>query len=542
MKKIALLLLLLPLNFISQTNNMQTAKPKLVVGLVIDQMRYDYIGRFWDKFGDNGFRKLVRKGFFSKNAHFNYVPTYTAPGHASIYTGTCPSVHGIVGNDWYERDEKREVYCVEDSSVSGVGTESDEAKASPARLLVTTLGDELKISNNSKSKVIAIALKDRSAILPGGHMANGAYWFDASNGNFVSSSYYMNSLPNWVTAYNSKQNTVQYLKKGWSLLLPPAEYTESIADDNNFEESFQKNTKAVFPYEYSTQLGNKNYGVIRSTPWGNTITREFAIEALNAEQLGKDEYTDLLCISFSSTDYVGHMFGPHSVELEDVYIRLDKEIEVLLNELNNKVGEENYLLFLTADHGASENPAYLQQLRIPSGITSSRKIVLELKQQLAAKFTDSLILDYENQQLYLDEETVNKKKHNMDDVLTTSIQLLQSYKWVYAVYNSSMLQAANAREGTALSLYQRGYHPKRGGNLAVAYLPSWMSLRGKGTTHGSEYSYDTHVPLIFYGKGILPYSTSRKISIEDIAPTLSLILNISFPNGSAGEPIHEIIH
>ena len=312
-------------------------KPKLVVGIVVDQMRYDYIYRFWDKYSEGGFKRLVNNGFFCKNTNYNYVPTYTAPGHAAIYTGTTPAINGIVGNDWFDRALGKKIYCVVDTTVVGVGSISKEGKRSPANLLTSTITDELRLATNMKSKVIAISLKDRSAILPGGHTANAAYWFDGSNGNFISSTYYMKELPRWVVEFNEKKLPQKYLSQPWNTLLPIDQYTESLADDNPYETKFAGEQRPVFPHDLPVLMAkNKGMGLLLTTPFGNSLLLDFAKEVLYAESMGKAETPDFLAISFSATDYIGHAYGPNSIEVEDCYLRLDKDIAELLNMIEAK--------------------------------------------------------------------------------------------------------------------------------------------------------------------------------------------------------------
>src|ERR1019366_6826882 len=377
---------------LSKENNL-ISKPKLIVGIIIDQMRYDYIFRYWNKFGNDGFKHLVNEGFFCKNTQFNYMPTYTGPGHAAIYTGTTPSVNGIIANEWYDKETGKDKYCVLDNTVTGVGTTNSEGNRSPANMLTTTISDELRISSNMKSKVIGIALKDRSAILPAGHTANAAYWYDGSNGGFISSTYYMNELPLWVNDFNKKESAKKYLSEPWNTLLPIDQYTESLPDDNKYETLANGESKPVFPHNLP-ELMAKNGGLnlIRNTPFGNSLTKDFAIETIVNENLGKSNTTDFLAISFSSPDYIGHTYGPNSVEQEDDYLRLDNDLAELLKFIENYVGKNNALIFLTADHAAPEVPAYLNDLKIPSGYVNEKIMIDSLKKYLIKNYQDSLIL------------------------------------------------------------------------------------------------------------------------------------------------------
>lgn len=533
--------------FFAQTKpNSQPSKtselkqPKLVVGVVVDQMRHDYIYRYWNKFGNGGFKKLINEGFFYKNAHYNYVPTYTGPGHASIYTGTSPATHGIIANDWFVKETGKMTYCTDDDKAKTVGSDSKAGYMSPKNLLVTTIGDELKLATNQNSKVFAISLKDRSSILPAGHSANGAFWFDGSVGKFISSTHYMEQLPGWVNEFNNQQLAKKYLAQGWNTLYPINTYMESIADKNNYEQAPNKKDVPVFPYEYSKQLEKNNFEIIKATPYGNTITKDIALACLRSEQLGLNKQTDMLCISFSSTDYVGHSYGPRSVEVEDVYLRLDKDLEELLNYLNTNVGKDNYVLFLTADHGACDVPAHLKDLKIPGGYIDEAELMKTIKAFCQSQYGDSLVSEYVNQQIFLNESKMAALKLNKFAVEHTLANYMLSIKGIAEAYPSEVLKYENYTDGTFKYLIQKGYNHVRSGNVAVAYNPAWMEYQDKGTTHGASYSYDTHVPVLFYGKGILKGSTVRKINVVDIAPTISLLLNMSFPNGTTGKPLEEV--
>ncbi len=304
------------------------SKPKLVVGIVVDQMRYDYLTRFESKFGNGGFNRMISEGFNCKNNHFNYVPTYTGPGHTSIYTGTTPKYHGIISNNWYDKSTKETVYCAGDDTVASVGTDNKAGKMSPHRMQTTSFADENRLFTQGRGKTIGISLKDRGAILPAGHTANAAYWFHGRDeGSWISSSFYMNELPKWVSDFNTSEAAESYLKV-WNTLYEISTYTESGTDENNFEGGFKGKDKATFPYDLAAlSKDNRGFDILKATPYGNSLTTDFAIAAIKAEELGQDDITDVLTVSFSSTDYVGHNFGVNSKEVEDTYIRLDKDIE-----------------------------------------------------------------------------------------------------------------------------------------------------------------------------------------------------------------------
>ncbi|MFZ5552510.1 MAG: alkaline phosphatase PafA [Bacteroidota bacterium] len=525
----------------------QTKKPKIVVGIVIDQMRYDYLYCYWNKYSENGFKKLVNYGYNCKNTNYNYVPTYTGPGHASIYTGTTPSVHGIIANDWFDKNEHMMVYCVEDSLSRTLGSSSLAGKMSPRRLLTTTVGDEMKIASMQKSKVIGLALKDRGAILTAGHTANAAYWFDDLTGAFITSDYYMKDLPQWVKDFNAKKKAQEYLSQVWNTLLPMEKYTESISDDNPYEKPFRGETKPVFPHNLPEILKayDNNYGIIKATPSGNTITKEFAIATIEGEQLGMDEYTDLISISFSSPDYIGHQFGPKSVEQEDCYIRLDKDIAEIISYLEKKFGKNNFVLFLTADHAAVDNPAYLNDLKIPSGYINPDSHLVQLNNFLLENFvvsdaTERFVRSIVNEQVYFNYEMISKNKIDEEKLEQLTADFFLTVDGVANVLTGHQLRSQEYHSGVK-KLIQNGYNDKRSGDVVINLQPAWVDFEKQGTTHGSPYSYDTHVPLIFYGAGIPKGSTTEYIPITDIAPTLCLMMNIPYPNGSTGKIIGGVV-
>lgn len=541
MKKLCFLFCLLAFSKLPFAQSTKTKTPKLVVGIVVDQMRYDYIYRYWNKFGNGGFKKLVNGGYFCKNAHYNYVPTYTAPGHACIYTGTSPSVNGIISNLWFDKFAGKKAYCVEDSTAKPLGTTASKGKMSPKRLLSTTITDQLRLSNMLKSKTFGIALKDRSSILPAGHNANGAFWFDGSVGGFVSSSFYMSDLPQWLKDFNAKNLVTSYLSQGWKPLLPLEQYTESTEDKSAYESSPTQPDQAFFPYDYTKIIQEKRYDMIAYTPYGNSITKDLALECLRKEQLGKDEFTDMLCVSFSSTDIIAHAYGIRAIEVEDVYLRLDKDLEEFINALEKEVGKGNFTLFLTADHGAAENTEYLKANKIPGGLIDELVFEKQIRTFLKDKYGDSLALSYYNQQVFLNEKAIAEKKLNKDEIINTLSNWLMQQPGISEVFSAQSMRTQNYTEGSMKHLIQNGYHHKFSGDVIVNYLPGWMEHDTKGTTHGAPYSYDTHVPLIFYGAGIVKGESVGRVHITDIAPTIAQLLNIEYPSGCTGKPVGAVL-
>ncbi|MEM9647059.1 MAG: alkaline phosphatase PafA [Bacteroidota bacterium] len=515
--------------------------PKLVVGIVVDQMRYDYLTRFWNHYGEGGFKRMVRDGFNCKNHHFNYAPTSTGPGHASVYTGTTPATHGIIGNNWYDRESDQEVYCASDERYNSIGSASNAGKMSPHRMLTTTMTDQLRLHTQKRGKVIAVALKDRGAVLPGGHMANAAYWFEGGDvGKWISSSFYMNDLPQWVKDFNVSGKTQSY-KKAWTTLKDIALYKESGSDNNAYEGLFEEETAPIFPHDTPNMLSKtKDFEIIKYTPYGNSLTADFALEALTHESLGMDGITDFLAISFSSTDYVGHKFGVNSKEIQDTYLQLDKDLERIFVALDEKVGMGNYTVFLSADHGAIHVPAYLRDERIPAGYLDMEGMKAKLMEFLKYKYgTTDVVKNISNFQVFLDHKVIHNLDIDLDNAQKEIAMELLKYEPINKVYTASQMWENEYTQGMPYIL-QNGYNQKRSGDVLYEPKEGYVSYHETGSTHGSPMIYDTHVPLLFYGKGIKQGSTVNRTEIPDIAPTITALLGMAFPNGTTGRPIVEV--
>jgi predicted AlkP superfamily pyrophosphatase or phosphodiesterase len=544
MKKITCILILSTIFFIScKSQETKQQKPKLVVGIVIDQMRYDYLTRFTDRFGENGFKRLLNNGFSIENAYYNCIPTYTAVGHASIYTGTTPDSHGIISNNWYDKFLKKSIYCVDDNNYKTIGNTSDIGNKSPFRMYTTTVTDQLHLAQNMNGKTIGIALKDRSAILPAGHTANGAYWFDGGkNGQWISSTFYMESLPKWVTDFNSSGKANDYLKNPWNSLYEIKTYTNSIIDDNIFEGKFKGETTTSFPHDIpSLKASNGNFDILKGIPAGNSFTADFTKAAIIGENLGKSKFTDFLAISFSSTDYIGHQFGPASKEIEDTYLRLDKDLADLLSFLDKQVGENNYTVFLTADHAAVDVPSYLQSLKIPAhyfDIKKFRQAVLAITK----KYFNSieLIENISNYQIFLDKQKIESLGLGKNTVAEKLAEEVIALEGIYKAVTAKTLQTTKFTDGIMNSL-QNGYNQKFSGDVMLIPFPATLTRGRTGTSHGSGYSYDAHIPLIFYGNGIKKGVSKKRYEIIDIAPTIANLLKIEVPNASTGKIIDEAL-
>ena len=523
--------------------NLKQQKPKLVVGIVIDQMRYDYLTRFADRYGEEGFKRLLNNGFSLENAHYNYIPTYTAVGHTSIYTGTTPDNHGIISNNWYDKFLKKSIYCVDDGNYKTIGNNSTAGKKSPFRMQTTTVTDQLHLAQNMKGKTIGIAIKDRSAILPAGHTANAAYWFHGKEkGHWVSSSFYMEKLPNWVTKFNNNDKARDYLKTPWNTLFDIETYTNSIADENIFEGKFIGETSTSFPHDIpNLKEKNGNFDIIKGIPAGNSFTADFAKAAIVNENLGKGAQTDFLAVSFSSTDYVGHQFGPTSVEIEDTYLRLDRDIADLLSFLDKQVGLDNYTVFLTADHAAVDIPAYLQSVKIPAHYFSTSKF-RDAILKITEKYFNSteLIENVSNYQVFLDKEKIESLGLNKNKVADKLVDEIINLDGIYKAVTAKTLQTTRFSDGILNSL-QNGYNQKFSGDIMMIPYPATLTGGRTGTSHGSGYSYDTHIPIIFYGNGIKKGVSKKKYDIIDIAPTISNLLKIEAPNSATGKIIDEAL-
>lgn len=518
-------------------------RPKLVVGIVVDQMRQEYLYRYETKFGDGGFRRLMRDGFMATNAHYNYVPTITGPGHASIYTGTTPAVHGIIGNEYYDKELRDVVYCVGDERQRPVGGEGHGV--SPWRMLSTTLTDELELFTNRKAKVIAASVKDRSAVLPAGHMADAAYFPEGRGGKFITSSFYRSELPVWVNQFNDRNLPAKYVEKPWTPLLSLEQYTESGPDDSPYERKIKGTGSTTFPYNF-VELIKKNGGeVFAYSPYANDYLTEFAKAAVTGEQLGKDDVPDFLAVSFSSPDILGHAVGPRAVELQDMYMRLDKNLEDLLNTLDKEVGAGNYTVFLSADHAVADVPQLLTDNNVPAGYFNDGHALAKLNEYLATFYPGKTLVEkISDNQLFLNHRAFDGDPRTLGLDLFVVAELagkfLMTLEGVNNYYTEAVIKQSDFQEGGVKGKIVRGHHARRSGDVVFVLEPGWIEGGSvQGTTHGSPYAYDTHVPMLFYGFGIKPGSSAVYHPITDIAPTISTILKIMFPSGCTGQPVTE---
>lgn len=537
MQRIILLLLIFINTLVAGAQTVD--RPKLIVGLVVDQMRWDYLYRYSDRYSQNGgFKRLLQSGFTCENTLIPYTPTVTGCGHASIYTGSVPAINGIAGNNWFDKNLNRNVYCAEDKSVKTVGSNTDAGMMSPANMFTTSICDELRLATNFRSKVVGIAIKDRGSILPAGHSANAAYWYDSKTGDWITSTYYMQELPKWVSDFNAKKLVDKYYQQDWNTMYPVGTYLQSSKDENIFESKVFGSTS--FPHGLKQYIG-KNYGILPVTPYGNLLTIEFAKAALTAEKLGADNITDFLAISFSSPDYVGHSFGPNSIEAEDIYLRLDKQLGDLLDFLDTRVGKNEYMVFLSADHGAAHVPQFLKDNKIPAGLVYP-KVIDSLNTLLQSQFGQQKIISgVYNYQLYLNKEVIDSSKLNEKEVKNWIIQSITKLPGVARAFDINDLSQTTLNTKIK-DMIANGYYPSRCGDIQVILRSQWIGgYSSTGTTHGLWNPYDAHIPLLWYGWGIKQGKTNRETYMTDIAPTIAALLKIQMPSGTVGKVIEEVI-
>jgi hypothetical protein len=518
------------------------SRPKLVVGIVVDQMRWDYLYRYYDRYSETGgFKRLLNTGFSCENTMINYLPSETGVGHTTIFTGSVPAIHGIVGNDWNDRFTGKPMYCTQDDNVQSVGTTSNAGKMSPRNLLATTVTDELRLATNYRSKVVGVSLKDRASILPAGHHPTAAFWMDDLTGNFITSTYYMSQLPDWVTAFNNEKNIEKLVAGGWNTLYPISTYTQSSADDVSWEGRLSGETKPVFPHDLAA-IYRRSHSSFRSTPFGNTLTLNFAKAAISAYNLGGGTETDFLTINCASTDYVGHLFGPNSIEEEDTFLRLDKDLGDLFATLDKKLGKDSYLVFLSADHGASHSLGFNKENKIPSGGLNSGVLLRATNQYLKAKFgADSLARSIASYVLDFNYDKVNRAKLDFSAVKKEAAGFLRTQPGIYAAVDNDEI-ASSTLPKALKEMAANSYYYKRSGDIQLFNEPGWFSGGATGTSHGTWSPYDVHIPLVFMGWGIKHGATNRAVTMSDIAPTVAALLHIQMGNGTIGTPITEVIN
>ena len=522
------------------TQNKQLERPKLVVGIVVDQMRWDYLYRFYDKYEKGGFKRLLNEGYACENTMINYIPSVTAIGHTTIFTGSVPAIHGIAGNEWYDPKTGKSTYCTDDSSVQAVGTTNKGNQMSPHNLLATTITDELRLATNFQSKVVGVSLKDRASILPAGHNPTAAFWMDDASGRFVTSSYYLPSLPVWVNDFNDSKAIDKLLANGWNTLLPIDRYTESSADNVAWEGTLKGATNPVFPYDVRKAYA-LDHGSLRQMPFGNSLTLQFATAAVDGYKLGQEKTTDFLSINCASTDYSGHLVGPNAIEIEDVYLRLDRDLATFFSYLDQKVGKGNYLVFLTADHGAAHAEGFMEASKMPTGFLG-KDLKADLENVLDKQFGSSLLVTgIENFQVTFNKERIDSLKLDFDNIKSSTVSFLKRQDGIQFAVDQDKIQEASIPSALK-EMMINGYNQQRSGSVLMVTMPGWLpSYSRKGTTHSVWNPYDTHIPLIFMGWKIEHGATNRTTYMTDISATLAAWLHIQMPSGCIGTPITEVL-
>jgi predicted AlkP superfamily pyrophosphatase or phosphodiesterase len=494
-------------------------RPKLVVGIVIDQFRYDYLTRFRADY-TSGLARLLHDGAVFTNARYEHFPTVTAVGHSVFMTGATPSLSGIVGNEWLDREAGKVVTSVGDPGTKLLGGK-EGAGMSPRKLLVSTVGDELKAASRGKSRVIGISIKDRAAILPSGHTCDGAYWFDGETGNFVSSTFYFPDLPKWVKDANSSRPADRYLNLEWAPLVPNPDYP-------------------AFSKRMSATPGPEFYGSLEASPYGNELVEGFAERAIEAEQLGRHDATDLLTVSFSSNDYVGHAVGPDAPEVRDMAIRTDRIIGKLLEFVDRQIGLGNTLIVLAGDHGVAPVPEVAAERRMPGGRLASKSVLGAINTALTERFGEGKWIVASSPGVYFNRELIRARKLDEAEVERVAAEAAGGVPHIFRVYTRSQIAGGQDIDDAITHKVENGFFPSRASDLVVIEEPYWMQTQ-HGTTHGTPFGYDSHVPVIFMGPNVKPGRYDGKIAPNDIAPTLATMLDVETPSGAMGRVLVEML-
>ena len=541
-------------------------RPRLVLLIVVDQFRYDYLERFGALFGPNGFRRLLRDGASWTQVNYDHFPTYTAPGHGTMMTGAYPAESGIVANDWFDRASGKRVSSVSDETVKLLGGDGTETGSSPRRLLGSTVGDELRLVTNDRSKVIGISVKDRSAILPGGRHANAAYWFSITTGRMVSSTYYFNELPAWVQSFNDTKPADKYFGAKWERLISESEYVKRAGPDSPAWETVANAGGQTNAFPHVITGGDKTprrgfYWALDYTPFSNELLLSFAQQAIVEERLGQDDDTDVLTVSFSANDYVGHRYGPYSHEVMDVTLRVDRQIGQLLDFVQSRVGLSNTLITLTADHGVSPIPEQAAALGLGGGRLKTADVLKELRTAISAHYNpqgkspdtsaDYILRFYDgatwrewflNGNIYFNYDALKRDGIKLDEISQVVAAAAQKIPGVARCFTrAQLLRGATSITDPIERRVLHGFHPARSGDVVIIAEPYKYLGDTITATHGSPYSYDTHVPLIIMGAGVTPGRYLEPASPADIAPTLSVLLRITAPTSATGRVLLEAL-
>ena len=520
-------------------------KPKLVVGIIVEQLRYDQLEKFRNRLKENGIRRLLNEGTYFQNASYEFILTQSGPAHATIATGAEPSQHGIVSDNWYLPLRDELIYCTKDISVDPVGGSYESGLHSPASLQASTFTDELKLATNKKAKVFSVGLKENPVIFSAGHSADGAFWYDKNTGTWMSSTYYTKKLPPWVNDFNAARHSDSYLNNPWTPSRPVSDYADCVPDSNVFESGF--NGVNYFPYDLKKMStrgrsgSERDLSLLLETPFGNTLTTDFAIKLIGEEKLGADDITDFLAVCYASTDYIGRRFGPSSYEMADAILRLDRDIENLLKYLNDNIGKKNILVYFTSAHGIAEIPAILETSRIPAGYFRQNQALQLLRSYLNAVYGEGdWVRGYVEKQIFLNRTLIEDSKIPIEEVQKKVARFLVQFTGVSSAYPYSAFESNDFGNGNLKKIINN-YSPQRSGDVIITLNPGWVEKHDEYVTdYSSPYEYDAHVPLVWYGWAINRQTVTRKVNMADIAVTLSALCKVPYPNASTGEPMFEL--
>lgn len=547
MKKV---LTLLSLSLLSAFAMAQSAyippeKPRLVIGIVVEQLRFDQLERIWNTLPDDGLKRLVNEGTYYRNVSLDYLSTQAGPGYATISTGATPAQHGITSDSWFHPFNDQIIYCVQDPEAAAVGGTFETGLFSPVNLLSSTFADELEMSSCGVSKVYGIGMKEMGAILTAGHAADGAFWYDDRTGTWMSSNYYGPQLPGWLMDLNAMMMPGQYLNQPWAPLLDPALYPGCQPDSSEMEKGF--NGQSWFPYDLKKLSTNgrllrteRDYSILRETPFADDFTTDLALRLISNEQMGQDDVTDYLAITYSATEQIGHRFGPSSVESSDALVRLDRNISRILGEIDRSLGKKNVLVYFVSAHGISEIPALLAASRIPSGYFRVNQSLQLLRSYLNAIYgTGDWVRGFFDNQIYLNRPLIEDAKISLGEIQSRVARFMVQFSGIAAAVPTSSFEMSDFSAGLLLKM-SNNFSQQRSGDVMIALNPGWVEKTDHVTGHNSPYEYDSHVPLIWFGWTASKSSVTRSVSTRDIAVTLSILCRIPLPNAASGDPLHEL--
>lgn len=525
--------------FSSSAQDPSPKVPRLVVVVNIEQMRTDYLQRYAGKFQKDGFLRLLREGAVCSNASMNLHVLKSLTGVPTLFTGTYPDRHGIINVSWYDRLKEKEINALYDSYFITVGSDSREGQRSAANLLSPSVGDGLKLSTRGKSKVFSVALNDYSAVFSAGHAADGAYWMDNQTGNMISSSCYVSQFPGWALTFNNKKMAEYYRKQEWNTLLLPSSYEESWTDDNVLETGYF-NKFRTFPYRMNQLISETgNFKILKTTPFGNAIVNEFTMALIHSEELGKDEIPDLLTVSFSSMDYENESFGPLSVEMEDMYLRLDKEIALLLNHIEKEVGLDQTLFILTSACSSSYPVDYLKkEFEMPVGYIAPESMVALLRSFLNITYGQGNWVQFTgDQQIYLNHELIEKQKLKLEDIQAKAAAFINQFEGIKLSLPASDFEKGDYVK-SQLTTVSRSYNLKRSGDILYTLEDGWQP---QYKFQHSNYTDHTQIPMIWRGRGVKKMKSRTAVDAIDMVPTIFEILGIDSPYPTEGRILEEIL-